>query len=202
MSSTASIPSDDVLARLRSVSPSTLGHLRDHGLIAGLDPLFRPIRFAGVARTVVGGEYDSPGLNRVIDEGDERTVIVISRPAGTRRTTYGGVVGTRARARGIAGLVIDGPVTDSEQLVELGTPIYHRGVTPLVGRSTDGLEIVDVPVVVGGVVVNPGDVLFGDNDGVAVLSPYEVEPVLEVLEDMERREVGLRASLLAQGADR
>jgi len=178
----------DLVERLRRVSPSTLGHLRDNGLIAGLEPIVRPLRMAGVAATLKATEYGAPGLVELAEASGPGTVIVISRPAGSRRTNFGGVVATRLVRLGITGVVVDGRVTDYEQLVELGLPVYHRGLTPIVGRRTAEPAVTGVPLTVDGVVINPGDYVFGDSDGIGVLTPYEAPGVVELLEEAERRE--------------
>lgn len=186
---------DEVVARLRAVSPSTLGHLRDHGLVAGLTPLTRPIRLAGVAVTVQATEFATPGLIEAVEQAGPHPVVVISRPAGSRRTSYGGVVATRLKALGVAGVIVDGLVTDHDQLVAIGIPTYHRGTTPIVGRRTAEPPVTGVPLTVEGVVVNPGDYVFGDSDGIGVLTPHEVTEVLAELETREADEARLLAGI-------
>ncbi len=178
----------DLVRRLRGVSPSTLGHFRDHGLIAALEPITRPIRLAGVAATIRATEYGAPGLNELAEAAGPDTVIVISRPEGSRRTNFGGVVATRLAALGIAGVIVDGRITDHDQLLELGLPVYHRGFTPVVGRRTDEPPVINVPLTMDGTVINPGDFVFGDSDGLAVLTSHEVAAVVEELEEAERLE--------------
>lgn len=188
---------DRTVQRLAAVSPSTLGHLRDHGLIGGLTPLTRPIRLAGIAVTVQATEYATPGLVEAVEQAGPHPVVVISRPAGSRRTSYGGVVASRLKALGVAGVIVDGLVTDHDQLVAIGIPTYHRGITPIVGRRTSEPAVTGVPLRVDGVVINPGDFVFGDSDGLGVLTPYEVDAVLAELEAREAEEAQLLASVNA-----
>ena len=79
---------------------------------------------------------------------------------------------------GVAGVVVDGAFRDIEGCEEIGLPIYARAVTPGTALKTNKGQL-NVPVSCGGVTVNPGDVIVGDQNGVCVLRPDELEEVLK-----------------------
>jgi regulator of RNase E activity RraA len=94
----------------------------------------------------------------------------------------GDLVSTKARHRGIAGVVVDGLVRDLDGILALGDfPVFARGTTPL-GPLHRGPGEVNYPVSVGGIVVNPGDVIVGDADGVVVVPQESAESLLQRLE--------------------
>jgi 4-hydroxy-4-methyl-2-oxoglutarate aldolase len=93
-----------------------------------------------------------------------------------------------ALRKGLAGLVIDGPVRDIESIRELDIPVYARSFCPCSG-TTIRLMDEQIPILCGGVEVNPGDVLFGDDDGILVGSEAELLNAIEnalAIEDAER----------------
>ena len=187
----------DLVERLRNVSPSTLGHVRDSGLIGGLTPIRRPIRLAGPAVTVRVSEIDANGILNAARAAAPGDVLVVSQPRGAGRACFGGVLASHVKALGLAGVVVDGQITDHEQLLELNLPVYHRGITPRVSHRSDRPATIGVPVDIDGVVITPGDVIFGDSDGLGVLSPFEVAEVLAELERREADEALLRQRMLA-----
>lgn len=152
------------------VCTSTVGHMTDFGLITKLQPLFRPIRFIGNAVTVRIPQVDSTAVHKVMEVVQMGDVLVIETTAD-ERSCFGEIVAYAAKVKQIAGVVINGPITDYQALLELKLPVYSTGVSPLTTRIL-GLEgQINVPVSINGVMVNPGDLVLGDDDGVLVLPP-------------------------------
>jgi len=83
-----------------------------------------------------------------------------------------------AAKRGLAGVIVDGAVRDSAALRQMDLSIYAAGITPK-GPYKDGPGEINVPVCCGGLVVNPGDILVGDGDGIVVISPRDAPEMLE-----------------------
>jgi hypothetical protein len=109
-------------------------------------------------------------------------VLVIDASSSTMTAVIGDLVSTKARHRGIAGVVVDGLVRDLDGILALGDfPVFARGTTPL-GPLHRGPGEVNYPVSVGGIVVNPGDVIVGDADGVVVVPQGSAESVLHRLD--------------------
>lgn len=194
----------DVWDRLQTVGTSTLGHRRDHGFVTELTPIRRPIRLAGVALTVQIGEYDAGALTEATERLEPGHVLVVSQVGSGSRASIGGIVSFLLMHRGAAGLIVDGAITDHDQFVEWGLPVYYRSVSPRVTKRLGDEGSVGGTVPVGGTVISNGDILFGDSDGVAVLRPDEADDVTQSLAEREVQEVEIlqriAASSLLPGA--
>jgi 4-hydroxy-4-methyl-2-oxoglutarate aldolase len=104
---------------------------------------------------------------------------------------------TSAVARKIGGLAIDGCIRDSEEIIKMGWPVFCRGFC-IFGTTKIGLGLINHPTLFGGVMVNPGDLILGDNDGMVVIDRTECKAVLE--KSMERVEAEKKKSVqLAAG---
>jgi RraA family protein len=108
-------------------------------------------------------------------------VLVVNARGDLTAGLTGGNVCRGLRARGLAGVIVDGAVRDIEETRETGLPVYARGVTPR-GGSVYGAGEVNVPIACGGVIVNPGDIVVADRDGIAVIPPAAVDEVLALVE--------------------
>ncbi len=116
-------------------------------------------------------------------------VSVHSTDYSRRIGTWGGLCTAAAMARGAAGVVTDAMVRDTRAIIDSGFPLYCRGISP-VGAVARGLVVdYDVPLMCGDVMVHPGDVIFGDNDGVVVIPADVLDDALNhALEKLEREE--------------
>lgn len=186
---------EHTLDRFRTVTTGTLGHLTDFGFADGLAAMTRPQRAVGRAFTVRMPNLDGTILHYAMNLVQPGEMIVIDTSGERRRATWGGVVAHAAFRAGVAGVVLDGPMTDWEEVVASGVPVWCRGLTSITARRL-GLEgALQVPVSVGGAVVNPGDIVLADTDGVFFIP---VEGAAELVEEMiarEAREPGIRARL-------
>ena len=116
---------------------------------------------------------------------------------GSHRAVSGGLFGTEANRRGLAGIVVDGAVRDSDVLRGLPLPVFARFTNPMAGTANKLFDQ-QVPIVCGGVEVRPGDVLFGDSDGIVVATQDEFESAISTAEEVERRE-GVAFDAMAAG---
>ena len=105
-------------------------------------------------------------------------------------------MGGRARARGIAGFVIDGAVRDAQGLAEYGMPVFARAVTPA-GPYKNGPGVLGDPIALGGVVVRPGDIIVGDADGVVVVPLHRAGEIADGAEAKRAREDASRTVIEA-----
>jgi 4-hydroxy-4-methyl-2-oxoglutarate aldolase len=188
----------EVVDALSRVQTSTLGHLRDYGFPKGLTPIRRPLRFVGPAFTVRLPHLDSTALHVAADELRPGDVLVVDQ-CGDTRSCFGGMVSFTAATRGAVGAVISGSINDVEEILELGLPVFSVGVSALTTRILGVEGAINVPVTVGGAVVNPGDVVFGDSDGLAVLAREEALEIAATLRDKESAEPELRRKI-AEGS--
>lgn len=192
-------PDPAAIEALLGVQTSTLGHMRDFGFPRGLTPVARPLRFAGPAVTVRIPHLDSTAVHVAIDELRPGDVLVVDQSGDDSRSCFGGMVSYAAAARGAAGAVIAGAINDVEEIAELGLPVYSRGVAAHTTRLAGVEGAINVPVTVGGAVVRPGDIVWADSDGVAIVDPDEALELAAVLREKEAAEPALREEL-DQGA--
>ncbi|OZE84851.1 dimethylmenaquinone methyltransferase [Rhodococcus sp. 15-649-1-2] len=180
---------------LTTVGTSTLGHHRDHGFVTELHPISRPIRLTGVALTVQIGEYDASALKEALDHLTPGTVLVVSQPGSGSRASIGGIVAHRIAVSGANGIVINGAITDFDEIAASGLPVYYRSVSPRTTRRIGGEGSVGQPVDAGGAVIATGDIVFGDSDGIAVLTQDEAPAVVADLAEREAREPAVKARI-------
>lgn len=188
----------EVVSALSGVQTSTLGHLRDYGFLRGLHPLRRPLGFVGTAFTVRIPHLDSTALHVAVDQLREGDVLVVDQ-SGDTRSCFGGMVAFTAKARGAVGAVIAGSVNDVDEILELGLPVFSSGVSARTTRLLGVEGAINVPVTVGGVVISPGDVVFGDSDGVAVVGRDEALELAALLAGKEAAEPALKEKIAAGG---
>ena len=157
------------------------GH-RSQAMHARIRPLDDALALCGRARTALYMEvYDAPpGENpyeleiRLIDDLEPGEVPVFACGTSGRIAPWGELLSTAARARGAAGAVMDGLTRDVRAIREMKFPVFAGGIGPLDSKGRGKVMAIDVPVEVAGVAVAPGDLVFGDADGVVVV-PRAVE---------------------------
>lgn len=185
---------------LSEVCTSTLGHLRDYGFPRGLTPNIRPLKFVGTAVTVRIPHLDSTAVHVAVDQARPGDVIVVEQSGDEQRSCFGGLVSFTAKTRGVVGAVIDGQINDHEEMSSYGFPAYSRGVAAHTTRIVGIEGAINVPVSIGGVVVEPGDVVFADSDGIAILKPGEALDLARILKGKEDAEIPAREMIAAGGS--
>jgi regulator of RNase E activity RraA len=161
----------------------------------GLQPYHRPGKqtMAGTAVTMRSRGGDNLTYLRALDFCRPGDVLVIDAGADLNNAVVGGILSFYAASVGVVGLVIDGAIRDVAEIRERDFPIYARGVTHR-GPYKDGPGEINVPVAVGGMVVNPGDIVVGDQDGLLAIPPGDVEQVIEgALAVLEKEAETMRA---------
>ncbi len=144
-----------------------------------INPVYRPMRkLCGTAITVQARPGDNLLSLKAIEVAQPGDVIVIATQGDTALSVWGGFMSMMAARRGIAGVVTDGVIRDVEQSREAGLPIYAVGVTPA-APTKEGTGQINTSISCGGVVVEPGDIVVGDEDGVVVVPRHEAEAVAE-----------------------
>ncbi len=189
----------DLASLTRRLAAIETSHLADaNKAIRLMDPGLRPLRLGckliGRAFTLTCRE-DFMTVMVALKEAAAGDVLVIDT-RGSRRAVLGELFSLEAQRRGLAGIIVDGPVRDTVTLRTLEIPIYARSATPLAG-TIQQLSPVQQPVQCGGVTVNPGDIVFGDEDGIIVASAAELAELLPFAEQIEARERAVIARLQA-----
>lgn len=186
-----------IVEALSQVCTSTLGHLRDYGFPRGLTPNRRPLRFIGPAVTVRIPHLDSTAVHVAADGLRPGDVLVVEQSGDETRSCFGGLVSFTAKARGCVGAVIDGCINDYEEMHSYDFPAYSRGIAAHTTRIAGIEGAINVPVSVGGVVVHPGDVVFADSDGVAIIGREEAAELAALLKKKEDAEIPAREQIAA-----
>jgi 4-hydroxy-4-methyl-2-oxoglutarate aldolase len=153
-------------------------------------------RVAGPARTVRCGQGDNLMVHAAMAALEPGDVLVLTMPEPEAVALVGDLLATQAKAHGAAAVLVDGAVRDVEELVELGLPIWTRHVS-IRGATKDKVGSLGEGVTVGGQLIEPGDVVVLDADGVAVVPWNLVDDVLAASLDREQREAHKRAQLQA-----
>jgi regulator of RNase E activity RraA len=123
-------------------------------------------------------------------------VVVVSTHQSKRNAPWGELLSTAAKARGANGAIIDGLVRDVGKIEELGFPVFAAGIKPVDSMGRGIVTGYNVPVECGEVLVNPGDFVFADLDGVVVIPKTNVEEVLRLALNKSTRENSSRAELM------
>ena len=141
----------------------------------------RPVNSApllGPAFTVRARPGDNLLLHKAIDLAAPGDIIVVDGQGDLVNSLIGELMISWAIRRGVKGFIVDGAVRDITYLKSINTPVYTAGVTPA-GPYKEGPGEINVPITCGGVLVHPGDILVGDEDGVVVISPSDAADVLK-----------------------
>jgi regulator of RNase E activity RraA len=123
-------------------------------------------------------------------------VVVVSTSYSGQNAPWGELLSTAARARGARGAVVDGLVRDVKKIDKLGFPVFAAGIKPVDSRGRGLVLDYNVPVECGGVMVNPGDLVFADYDGVVVIPAAVVPEVVSMATDKVSRENNSRKELM------
>jgi 4-hydroxy-4-methyl-2-oxoglutarate aldolase len=162
-----------------------------NGRRGALDYRIRPLtcsmRFCGVALTVWTRACDNLAPYAAIQYAKPGDVLVIATDAYEQASVTGDVMVGMAKNQGIAAVVTDGLVRDIEGLNAVGIPVCARGLSPNWPQK-DGPGAIGLPVSLGGVAVNAGDVILGDQDGVVVVACEALEKVAAALAEIEAKE--------------
>ena len=142
----------------------------------GLSPYHRRGQLLGPALTVRVRSGDNLLIHKALQLGRPGDVLVVDGGGCTDRALMGDIMKRVAQMRGFAGLVIDGAIRDSSAFRNDDFPCYARGVCHR-GPYKEGPGEVNVPVSISGMLVNPGDIVLGDEDGVVVVTPAEARVV-------------------------
>ena len=185
----------DELARLGSATIYEAGGRR--GFVdADMHRIVPGSRAAGPARTVRCGQGDNLMVHAAMAEVRAGDVLVLTMPEPAPFALFGDLLATQASEQGAAAVLVDASVRDVEDLAELGLPVWARYIR-IQGATKQAVGEIDVPVVVGGATIRPGDAVVLDGDGIAVVPADDVTTVLDAAHEREAREAAKREQLQA-----
>ena len=179
-------------------------------------PIQQGVRLAGSAVTVSSHPGDNLMIHAAVEICQEGDVLVVANTAPSSHGMFGELLACSVMARGVRALVVDAGVRDTRELRELGFPVWARHVS-CQGTVKASAGSVNVPIVLGGVVISPGDVVCADDDGVVAVAVAEADWALGqsrarmAAEEQSRAKLragqlgvdlyGLRATLAALGVE-
>ena len=162
-----------VVAEFRAIPVANVSDSM-HRMCAGgarLRPMHKGGRMAGPALTVKTRPGDNLMVHKALDLAEPGDVIVVDAGGDLTNAIIGEIMSTYGKARGIAGIVIDGAIRDADEIRAGDFPVYAAGVTHR-GPYKDGPGEINVPVAIDGMVIEPGDLVLGDGDGLLCV-PYD-----------------------------
>lgn len=171
----------ELVAQFRGLAAANISDVqgRQNTLDGRIKPIYQPMaHLCGPAVTVAARPGDNMLPFKAIELAQPGDVIVVVGGYDPNYTVWGGIMSSMAKAKGIAGLVTDGLVRDVAQTREVDFPVFALGLTPN-GPTKSGPGQLNLPIACGGVVIFPGDIIVGDEDGVVVVRKEEAAAVLE-----------------------
>ena len=177
--------------------------VRDRAMREQLRPLEPDTVVAGRARTVLCMDLyhiqENPYAEEIeaVDSILPGEVVVVGTGESKRNAPWGELLSTAAKARGARGAVIDGLIRDVRKIVSLGLPVFAAGFKPVDSKGRGAVVDYNIPVECGGVLVEPGDLIVGDFDGVVAIPAKMVGEVVRLATDKVSREDTTRAELMA-----
>jgi 4-hydroxy-4-methyl-2-oxoglutarate aldolase len=153
-------------------------------------------RACGPARTVRCGQDDNLMVHAAMRGLQAGEVLVLTMPEPAPVALLGDLLATQAKVRGAAAVLVDAAVRDSEELAEMGLPVWARWIRNRGATKTVEGEL-DVPVTVGGQEIRPGDLVVLDADGATVVAAERADEVLRLSLAREEKEAIKRAELEA-----
>jgi len=146
-------------------------------LASDIKPIDSLSRLCGPAVTVACRPGDNLMLHKAIYVAEPGDVLVATVGGYTEAGPWGEIMTLAAQARDIAGLIIDGSVRDSRAIRDLQFPVFSKALS-IKGTAKDSLGLINHPINLGGVSINPGDLILGDADGIVVVARQDLAEVL------------------------
>lgn len=193
-------PSKEKMEQFRNMPVANIDDCmgRTASVCADIMPLGKE-KLLGPAFTVKVPQGDNLMFHMAMDLAKPGDIIVIDAGGFTNRAIFGELMATYCKIRGIKGLIVDGAVRDSGALAAMGNfAVYARGVTPD-GPYKNGPGEINTPIVVGGRLVCPGDIVVGDDDGVIFIKPEDADSLAAATKVVEEKEAGIMKHILEDG---
>ncbi len=192
-------PSKDIIEAFGMIASATIHEAsgRKGYIDCAIKPAAKGVRICGSAFTVQCAPGDNMMLHKALERARPGDVIVASVGGAFDYGYFGDLMATSALARKIGGLCIDGCIRDSEEIIESGFPVFTRGFC-IRGTNKGTLGVINYPTVFGGQMINPGDLIVGDDDGLVCVRRQDCQTVLEKSRQRIEKEI-VKAQDLSKG---
>ena len=186
----------DSIKQLSQFSAATIHEaLGKYGnLPSAIKPISSTMKVCGPAYTVKTMPRDNVLLHRAYAYAKPGDVIIANCSGFYEAGYWGDLMSLGAKTKGINGLVIDGCVRDADDIEAMDFPVFSRGLC-ILGTSNHGDGFLNEPIVIGDVLINPGDIIIGDRDGVVVVPQNRIEEAIEKSTAREVKEENVRKQL-------
>lgn len=188
--------SKELIAEIGKFSTATLHEAmgKTGNLPSGIKPISPKMKVCGTAYTVKTMPCDNMLLHRAYAYAQAGDVLVVNCSNFYEAGYWGDLMSLGAKTKGIAGLVIDGCVRDAADIEAMNFPVFSRGLC-IKGTGNHGEGILNQPIIMGEYIVNPGDIIVGDRDGVVVIPQGLVAETIEKAHNRELKEERVRIEL-------
>jgi 4-hydroxy-4-methyl-2-oxoglutarate aldolase len=179
---------DSIVARFRGLASSNLADAM--GRFNYMDPGIRSrsgLPLCGRAVTVLARPADNLMVHKALQIAEPGEVVVVATCGSEGTAVFGELMCHTAATKKLGGIIVDGAIRDVSGIAKLGFPAFSRSVSPG-SCDKDGPGEINIPISCGNVVVMPGDIVVGDEDGVAVVPRAHAEEVLASVEGLMARE--------------
>jgi 4-hydroxy-4-methyl-2-oxoglutarate aldolase len=188
-------PPQELIEKFKPISVATVYEAsgRKGFVNPKIKPIFRGMKLCGPAFTVQTVPGDNLMLHKALEKTQEGDIIVATVGDEYEYGYWGDLMSVQAKAKKLGGLAIDGCIRDSEEIIEMGFPIFSRGLA-IRGTVKASLGLINYPINFGGTVVNPGDIILGDDDGIVIVRYEDCKEVLaKSKERVQKEEVKAKA---------
>lgn len=159
-----------------------------------IKPLNASMKICGPAYTVQAAPFSNVNLHRAYAYALPGDIIIADCSKAYEAGYWGDLLTLGAMKHGIAGLVIDACIRDADEIEKIGFPIFSRGLC-IQGTGKDPQGSLNEPITIGDVIINPGDIVVGDRDGVVVVPIAELDEAIESSKAREAKEAATRERL-------
>jgi 4-hydroxy-4-methyl-2-oxoglutarate aldolase len=185
----------ELIAGLLETDTGTIGHFMEQAMDPGISAKMPGSKIAGTAITIQVTVPDSLIGHYALKFVRPGDILVVDRGTDQRTSCFGGTSNIASAALGVRGLIMDGAGNDIAEANACGLPIWCRGVTPLTTRYLNIGGGLNVPIVCGGLAVNPGDAIMADENGVLVIPAQDVRAVVDKARVLKQKEEAMRAKM-------